>query len=103
MHYALFRNWRSRFKGRDFYDVQWYMARNTPIKKSYLEEKMKTSGELNEPLTEKLLVELFEKRVDAIDWQQAKSDVLGFLKDQNQVNLWSADFFKAIIKKVKLE
>lgn len=103
MHAALLRKWKTRIKGRDFYDVQWYMARNTPIKKSYLEEKMKASDALDEPLTEELLINLFEKRADAIDWQQAQGDVLGFLKDKNQVKLWSADFFKTIIKNVKLE
>jgi len=103
MHAALLRKWKTRVKGRDFYDVQWYMARNTPIKKSYLEEKMKASGALNEPLTENLLIELFEKRVDTIDWQQAQRDVLSFLKDKNQVKLWSANFFKTVIKNVKLK
>ncbi len=51
--------------GRDFYDVQWYMAREIP--------------------------------------SQAKADVLEFLQDKNQINLWSADFFKNIIQKVNLE
>lgn len=103
MHAALFRNWKTRIKGRDFYDVQWYMARGIAIKKSYLEEKMKTSGALYQPLTEKRLIELFEQRVDTINWDQAKTDVLGFLKDKNQISLWSAKFFKEIIQKITLE
>jgi predicted nucleotidyltransferase component of viral defense system len=102
MHAALLRKWKTRVKGRDFYDVQWYLARRIPIQKSYLEEKMKASGALAHPLTEQVLIHLFEKRIEAINWSQAKSDVLGFLKDQNQVNLWSAEFFKDIIQKVKL-
>ncbi len=102
MHAALLRNWKTRVKGRDFYDVQWYIAREVPIKKSYLEEKMKASG-ITEALTKKLLIKLFENRVDSIDWQQAKNDVLGFLKDKNQIILWSAKFFKDIFKNVKLE
>lgn len=103
MHAALLRKWKNRVKGRDFYDIQWYMARGIPVNKKYLEEKMKTSGVLAKPLTEKMLIKLFEKRVDAINWDQAKGDVLGFLRDKSQVNLWSAKFFKDIIQKVKLE
>lgn len=103
MHAALLRKWGNRIKGRDFYDVQWYLARTIPIKKSYLEEKMKASGALNEPLTEKLLIDFFEKRVESIDWERAKKDVLGFLKDKNQVALWSSKFFKDIIQNIKLE
>lgn len=103
MHAALLRNWKTRIKGRDFYDVQWYMTRGISINKNYLEEKMKNSGALEQTLTKKLLIELFEKRVSAIDWNQAKSDVLRFLKDKNQVNLWSSQFFKNMIQNVKLE
>lgn len=103
MHAALFRNWKKRIKGRDFYDVQWYIARGIPIKKSYLEEKMKASGVLTAPLTENLLIELFEKRIDAIDWNQAKADVMEFLKDRSQTDLWSASFFKELIQKIKLQ
>lgn len=103
MHAALLRKWKTRIKGRDFYDVQWYMARQTPLKKKYLEDKMIASGALKEPLTKDLLVSLFENRVDTIDWDQAKQDVLGFLRDKNQVKLWSATFFKEMIQKIKLE
>ena len=102
MHAALLRKWKTRIKGRDFYDVQWYLARNTPLKKSYLEEKMKASGALKEPLTQELLVNFFSERAESINCEQAQSDVLGFLKDKNQVKLWSSDFFKTIIKDVKL-
>ena len=103
MHAALLRKWKTRIKGRDFYDVQWYMARGIAVKGNYLEEKMKASGALHEPLTEKLLIELFEKRAESVNWDQAKADVIGFLKDKNQVNLWSANFFKEIIQKIKLQ
>ena len=103
MHAALLRNWKNRIKGRDLYDLQWYVARNIPVNKTYLEEKMKASGALKESLTRDLLTHQFEKRVEGIDWDKAKQDVLGFLKDKNQVNLWSADFFKALIQKISLK
>jgi predicted nucleotidyltransferase component of viral defense system len=102
MHAVLFRKWKTRVKGRDFYDFQWYMARNIPLKKSYLEEKMRSSGVLSESLTKDLLISFFEKRVDSIDWESAKQDVLGFLKNKDQVRLWSPTFFKEIIQKINL-
>jgi predicted nucleotidyltransferase component of viral defense system len=102
MHAALLRKWKDRIKGRDFYDIQWFLARNIALKKSYLEEKMKTSGALNEPLTKELLIHFFETRVETIDWELAKQDVLGFLKDKSQVKLWSAAFFKEMIQKITI-
>ncbi len=103
MHAALLRKWKKRVKGRDFYDVQWYLARNIPIKREYLEEKMQASGVLKGSLSKEHLIDLFEKRVDSIDWEQAKQDVIGFLKDKSQVKLWSAEFFREIIQKITLE
>ena len=102
MHAALFRIWKGRTKGRDFYDVQWYIARNIPLNRLYLEEKMKASKVLTEPLTQELLVELFKKRVDTINWEQAKLDAIPFLRDKNQVKLWSPVFFKNLIEKIIL-
>ncbi len=102
MHAVLLRKWKNRTKGRDFYDLQWYLARNISLKKSYLEEKMKASGVLNEPLTKELLIDFFEKRVETIDWEQAKLDVHGFLKDKSQIKLWSSAFFKEMIQKITI-
>lgn len=103
MHAALLRNRKQRVKGRDFYEVQWYLARNIPLKKKYLEEKMKASNALKEPLTKELLIRLFKKRADSVNWEQAQQDVLGFIKDKNQIRLWSAAFFKEMIEKISLE
>lgn len=103
MHAALFRNWKTRVKGRDFYDVQWYLARNIILKKSYLEEKIKSSEHHSQLLDRDKLIELFEKKISTVDWSQAKNDVYIFLKDKNQINLWSEDFFKALIQKIQIE
>jgi predicted nucleotidyltransferase component of viral defense system len=102
MHAALLRKWKNRIKGRDFYDVQWYLARSIKLKKNYLEEKMKASGALKEALTKQVLINQFEKRVDSIDWALAKKDVIVFLKDKSQVSLWSANFFKELIQNIEL-
>jgi len=103
MHAVLLRNWKERIKGRDFYDLQWYIARNIPILKIYLEEKMQESMALTGRLTKESLIEIFNKRIVNIDWEQAKQDVLPFLKDKNQVKLWSNDFFTNLINQIILE
>lgn len=102
MHAALVRNWKTRVKGRDFYDVQWYLARGAALNKNYLEEKLRASGVLNQSLNKNVLIEMFEKRLNSINWDQAKDDVAGFIKDKNQIKLWSTSFFKELIQKIKL-
>jgi predicted nucleotidyltransferase component of viral defense system len=41
MHAILFRNWKTRVKGRDFYDFLWYLGQKTPLNLGYLEAKMR--------------------------------------------------------------
>lgn len=103
MHATLLRQWKSRVKGRDFYDVVWYLARKVPLNKNYLEEKMQASKAIDIPLTRELLIELFKKRIRSIDLEQAKKDVYPFIRDRKQVDLWSVDFFSEIIEKIEFE
>lgn len=103
MHAALLRKWKSRVKGRDFYDVVWYLARQVPLNKNYLEEKMRASKAINKPLTKDFLIDLFRERIRSIDLEQAKQDVYPFIKDRRQVEIWSVEFFSEIIAKIEFK
>lgn len=44
MDAILFGKWATRIKGRDFYDLLWYIGQKTPINLGYLENKMREGG-----------------------------------------------------------
>lgn len=46
-----------------------------------------------------MLIEKF----DAIDYDQAKKDVIPFIKDTKNIEIWSASFFKAITQGLRCE
>ena len=48
---------------------------------------------------EKLLV-AFDARMDTIDFEKAKEDVLPYLKDRTEVDIWSREFFKEYIRRI---
>lgn len=104
MHAVLFRKWKKRVKGRDFYDLLWYLGQGVPVKLSYLETKMKDTGFLKaqQKLTKELLVHLLEDRIQSIDWKNAKKDVVNFLRDPHEVEGWSQDLFLAAIRSLKV-
>lgn len=105
MHAILFRKWATRIKGRDFYDLLWYIGQKTPINLSYLENKMREGGTWTEtrPLGKEDLLELLEKRIDAIDFNAASQDVVAFIRDPNEVSAWNNGFFKVAIKSLRFE
>ena len=99
VHAVLCREWGSgRIKGRDLYDYVWYLSKNITPDFSHLEERMKQTGHIKNtakiPL-EKLKKMLF-KKFNTIDYEQAKMDVLPFLKEPDKTALWAREFFKAI-------
>lgn len=103
VHATLCRDWKGRTKGRDWYDLVWYIARDIPLNLQHLESRMKQSGNLpaSTTLTEDLLMELFEKKISSFDIESAKQDILQFIRDPSKVALWSREFFTQTIKKMK--
>ena len=82
----------------------WYLGQGIPVKLSYLETKMKDTHVLAdyEILTQARLIDLLEKRINSIDWKNAKKDVVNFLRDPSEVDDWSQDLFLAAIKSLKV-
>ncbi len=104
IHAVLARKWRSRVKGRDFYDFVYYLASNTPVNLKHLEARLKQTQTINEDitLTQESLIKILNQRFDEIDFNNAKNDVLPFIKDSNELDLWSSKFFKSITKNLKI-
>ncbi len=102
MHAVLCREWKSRVKGRDWYDFVWYVGRNIPLHLAHLERRMKQSGHL--PGKSRLTQEKFEKllraKIGSMDFSAARKDVLPMLKDPASVAVWSKEFFEEIIGKI---
>jgi Nucleotidyl transferase AbiEii toxin, Type IV TA system len=105
LHAVLCRNWKSRVKGRDFYDLVWYVGRRTPLNLDHLEARMRQSGDwtVDAPLDLTALGERLKERFGAVDFDQAKADILPFLKDPRELTLWSRDFFMGLIPMIQME
>ncbi len=98
MHALLCRTIRTNIKGRDWYDLIWFVKNNIPCDLHYLQNKMVQTGHIDcsEVLTRGKLVELISKKVKEIDFSLAKNDVEPFLKTSRQkdeLSLWSDAFF----------
>ncbi len=98
MHALLCRTVRTNIKGRDWYDLIWFVKNNIPCELYYLKNKMVQTGhlDLSEVLDKKKVVELLSEKIKQIDFTLAKRDVEPFLKNSRQkdeLDLWSGAFF----------
>ncbi len=94
-HATLYRAWKQRIKGGDWYDLIWFLRRGTPLHVKYLEACMHASGTLekHELLTILTIKNLLKNRLQQINLDAAKEDIRPFLRDPTQLDLWSIDFF----------
>jgi len=102
LHAILCRKWKTRVKGRDWYDLVWYAGRYPQVRISHLESRMRQSGDYrdDEPLTPDRLQHLLRQAVDDLDVKQARREVAPFIVDQRALDVWSRDFFRQIIPRI---
>lgn len=103
IHAVIGRSWRNRIKGRDLYDYVFYLSRNTAVNIRHLQARLIQSGHFadTQMLTLDGVKQLLCERFTEIDFEQAKADVLPFIKDTTLINLWGADFFQQITAELK--
>ncbi|PIP35806.1 MAG: hypothetical protein COS92_04350 [Desulfobacterales bacterium CG07_land_8_20_14_0_80_52_14] len=102
LHAILCRKWKTRIKGRDWYDLVWYAGRHPRIHLIHLESRMRQSGDyLNkEPLTPKRLQSLLRRTVDELDVEKARQEVAPYVMDPRALEVWSTDFFRQVITRI---
>ncbi len=111
MHAILCRAWSSRPKGRDWYDLVWYIANDVELDTKHLKSRLTQSckyleaNEINIPdeLTKQNIKELLLQRIESLDVTKAKNDVQPFIKDMREIELWSKEFFMAVVKNIKIK
>lgn len=105
MHALLFRRWKNRVKGRDWYDFVWYAANHPQLNLAHLEQRMRQTGHWSGdlPLSHAAFRELLSGSIDRLDVDQARHDVAPFVKDQQALALWSHDFFRDVARRVQTD
>ena len=103
IHACLCRNWQSRVKGRDFYDYVFFLSIGAKVNLKNLKAKLVQSKfiDVSYNLTIENLKYLLNQRFENLNFEQAKQDVLPFIRDKSKLDLWSKEFFIEITKNLK--
>ena len=102
MHAVLFRSWGSRVKGRDWYDMEWYISRNIPMNLEEFNDRALNSSHLNEPVSKEEFKMLLSNRIDQLDIMMAKNDISVFIANDQKLKIWSKQYFHDLVKNLKI-
>ncbi|HUH75381.1 MAG TPA: nucleotidyl transferase AbiEii/AbiGii toxin family protein [Chitinophagales bacterium] len=104
MHALLFRKWKSRVKGRDWYDLEWYIKKNIPLDVQHFLQRAKDTGDWEkESIAKEEILQLIKDKIDAVSMDSVKEDVVRFIKDDKVLDIWSKEYFHLLIEKLKFE
>jgi predicted nucleotidyltransferase component of viral defense system len=103
MHAFLFRNWQNRVKGRDWYDLEWYVRNNVALNFNHLQKRTEQINALSEKeFTPDIFKKMLKERIEKTNIEAVKNDVRPFLKNPQEMEIWSADYFLQLIDRIQI-
>jgi hypothetical protein len=104
MHALLFRNWKNRVKGRDWYDFEWYVRNNIQLNFKHLQQR---TEQINSIAKNDFSVENFKNRLKErilkTDISAVKNDVRPFIKNSAEMEIWSGDYFTQLVDRIRFK
>lgn len=101
MHALVYRGWKNRVKGRDWYDFEWYVRHNVPLDFAHFAERVHQFN--NEEIRQEVFMAKLKDRLASADINQVKNDALPFVRNPNELDIWSNDYFVQLADMVKFE
>jgi predicted nucleotidyltransferase component of viral defense system len=102
LHALLFRNWKKRVKGRDWYDFEWYILNRIPLNITHFAERAYQSGSISEKnITSSQIVGMIIDKIDQVNMDDVKLDVERFIASTQKLDIWSRQYFKDLVAHIK--
>lgn len=101
MHALVFRSWQNRVKGRDWYDFEFYVRHGVSLDFTHLQERIRQFNGEEMNLNE--FKNRLKERLATTDINQVKADVLPFVKNPKELDLWSNEYFLQLSEMMKVE
>ncbi len=101
MHALLYRSWKNRVKGRDWYDLVWYVKHNVPLDIRHFFERAKQSNHLQDYPKQETIKQLIREKIGSTSIEMIKNDIRPFIKNPGEIKIYSVDFFHQLINMIK--
>ena len=104
MHALLFRTWKQRVKGRDWYDLEWYIKKGVPLDLHHFLLRAKDTGNWTEAtISQDQVIQLLKDRIEAVSFDGIREDIVRFIPDDIVLNIWSPQYFKDLADSMKFQ
>lgn len=101
MHALVFRAWKNRVKGRDWYDFEWYVRHRIPLDFNHLAERiLQFNGKL---ITKNEFMDLLRQRLARTNINMVKADVLPFIRQPEELDIWSNEYFLQLANMINFD
>lgn len=101
MHALVFRNWKNRVKGRDWYDFEWYVKNGVKLDFNHLQERIREFNLLD--INKEEFLNLLRERIANSDIEMVKRDVEPFIKNKEGLEIWSKEYFLQLVDFIVFE
>jgi predicted nucleotidyltransferase component of viral defense system len=104
-HALLCRQWKSRVKGRDYFDFVWFIGQQTPCHLKHLKARMVQTGHFKNGsiLNKRILIQMLLDKFQKTDFNNVIHDVRPFITDPQSLNLWNKSFFNKLAEEIEVK
>jgi predicted nucleotidyltransferase component of viral defense system len=102
LHALLFRKWKNRVKGRDWYDMEWYIQKGIPLNiPHFLMRASETNDWQEASISKEQILDLLKDKINSVSFNAVKDDVRKFIRNDEQLKIWNAKYFYDLVEKMK--
>lgn len=101
MSALLFRNWKTRVKGRDWYDFEWYVRNQVPL--GFHHFQVRARQDIGIDMRKEDFIDKLKTRLSSTDIETVKRDVIPFIRNERELDIWSTDYFLKLAGMLKYE
>jgi hypothetical protein len=103
MHALLFRKWKTRVKGRDWFDLEWYIRKGVPLNLIHFCKRANESGDWHEEeISKEQLLRVLKNKISEVDIRRIKEDVIDFVPNQDALEIWTKEYFIQLVDNIKV-
>lgn len=102
LHALLYRKWKNRVKGRDWFDFEWYIQQKIPLHLNHFIIRAQESGDWKaEQMSANELKAMIHKKIDVVSFTQIIEDISRFIENDDKLHLWSAQYFHDLVEHIE--